>query len=434
MIDAAAGFFFSARQGADHTTTTCLRRTLWREGHRPPTPRGAPHRITPSRVPRLHLPPPPTLTTVLTSPMTAHTTNTPSTTPPHAPTPPTPRLNRHTTFRPSYIPIDPPVATQAHQQHQGLQGAPHHHQQPPKLAPYASKHHPTAAAHCLRTTAPPGCAGSHLPPVPHHRSQLGTARTTRHAHATSTGPSGLRRLPSSTAPSPAPPTTSSAARTTSPLAPPPETRPQTHHAEPFTNPRHPQRPPTHTTASCPSRGHQAKPHHQTPQATTTTTPQNPHQPAHHTPQHQPPYRPSPTSYTTPRRYGSTSGGSENRRCYASTPSAPLCASGQPPWSRRSPWGRASETSSCTPSSTLPNMSAPRSPPLRAKARPPQGAESGCPPSTGGDTFSDSPCLGGWIPRAALATTSPTWLTPHPAPPAATPRSGKGRHWSTGWPP
>ena len=47
------------------------------------------------------------------------------------------------------------------------------------------------------------------------------------------------------------------------------------------------------------------------------------------------------------------------------------------------------------SSTSPDTSAPDAPPQTARARPPRGAGSGCPPSTVGDTWSDTPCRGGW---------------------------------------
>ena len=114
-------------------------------------------------------------------------------------------------------------------------------------------------------------------------------------------------------------------------------------------------------------------------------PPNPQQPPHHDPHHQPPHWPNPTPYTTPQRYGSTFGDSWTRRCCASTPPGPPSASGRSPWSRRPPWGKASETSSSTPSSTSPDTAAPHAPPQTARARPPQGAESGFPPSTGGDT-------------------------------------------------
>ena len=57
----------------------------------------------------------------------------------------------------------------------------------------------------------------------------------------------------------------------------------------------------------------------------------------------------------------------------------------------------------------------------------RGAGSGCPPSTGGDTWSDTPCRGGWTPRAAPATTCPTWPTPPLAPPPTAPKSGSGKH-------
>ena len=127
-------------------------------------------------------------------------------------------------------------------------------------------------------------------------------------------------------------------------------------------------------------------------------------------------------------YGSTSGDSGNRTsCCTSAPPAPAPPSGRPTWFRRPPWGKASETSSSTPSSTSPDTSAPHAQPQTARARPPRGAGSGCPPSTGGDTWSDTPCRGGWTPRAAPATTSPTWPTPHTAPPPTAPKSGSGKH-------
>ena len=74
--------------------------------------------------------------------------------PPHPPTPgyhtqpahpqhhhhavqhqPPPPLHRPTTHEPRYTPMDPRGAAHAHQQHQGLVGAPHHHQQPPHQHP-----------------------------------------------------------------------------------------------------------------------------------------------------------------------------------------------------------------------------------------------------------------------------------------------------------
>ena len=42
------------------------------------------------------------------------------------------------------------------------------------------------------------------------------------------------------------------------------------------------------------------------------------------------------------------------------------------------------------------------------------------PGTGGDTLSYTSSRGGWTPRAAPATTSPTWRIPNPAPPTRTP--------------
>ena len=74
--------------------------------------------------------------------------------PPHPPTPgyhtqpahpqhhhhavqhhPPPPLHGPTTQEPQYTPMDPRGAAHAHQQHQGLVGAPHHHQQPPHPHP-----------------------------------------------------------------------------------------------------------------------------------------------------------------------------------------------------------------------------------------------------------------------------------------------------------
>ena len=74
--------------------------------------------------------------------------------PPHPPTPgyntqpalpqhhhhavqhhPPPPLHGPTTHEPRYTPMDPRGAAHAHQQHKGLVGAPHHHQQPPHPHP-----------------------------------------------------------------------------------------------------------------------------------------------------------------------------------------------------------------------------------------------------------------------------------------------------------
>ena len=80
-----------------------------------------------------------------------------------------------------------------------------------------------------------------------------------------------------------------------------------------------------------------------------------------------------------------------------------------------------------------DTSAPSSLPLTARARPPQGTESGCAPLTGGDTLLDTPCRGGWTPRTAPATGSPKSPGPPQAPPPRTPRGGIGGHGSTVWP-
>ena len=213
--------------------------------------------------------------------------------------------------------------------------------------------------------------------------------------------------------------------------PPPKTRPHKHHVETPTSPRHTQPLPTHTTTSPASRGHQEKPHHQTPHATMTTTPPNPHHPPHSIPHHQPPHWPSPTPYRTPQRYGSTSGGSETRRCYASTPPAPPNASRHPTLVQATTLGEGVRDFLFD---AFLHVARHVHPPLATRdgeSPPPTGTESGCPASTGGDTLSDTPCRGGWTPRAASATTSPTWPIAHPVPLPATPRRGKGRHGSTG---
>ena len=100
--------------------------------------------------------------------MVPHTANTPSSPPPHVPPPPTApaaqgNARAPTATGPTRSTPPPPAA--------------------PPPAPDASKHHPPAATHCLRTAAPPGCPDSRLSPVPRDHSQPGTARTTRHAHA-----------------------------------------------------------------------------------------------------------------------------------------------------------------------------------------------------------------------------------------------------------
>ena len=144
-------------------------------------------------------------------------------------------------------------------------------------------------------------------------------------------------------------------------------------------------PPTHTTESPPSRGCQKKPHHQTPHETTTTTPPNPHQPRNHTPHHQPPHWPNPTPCTTPaavRQHLSGLGDQEVLR---------LCTSGTTQHVRAINLVQAAtlwegirdflfDAFLHVARHDRPLLATPD-----GRARPPQGTESGCPPSTGGGT-------------------------------------------------
>ena len=110
--------------------------------HGQPTPHGAPHRTTPSRVP-----PPPTPTTAPTSAVVPHTTNTPSTPPPHHPAPHTAPTKRAHDIRTTVHPHGPaggraraPAAPQPRVSSPSPPAA-------PPAAPHASKHHPPAATH-----------------------------------------------------------------------------------------------------------------------------------------------------------------------------------------------------------------------------------------------------------------------------------------------
>ena len=159
--------------------------------------------------------------------------------PPHPPTPgyhtqpahpehhhhavqhhPPPPLHGPTTHEPQYTPMDQRGAAHAHQQHQGLVGAPHGHQQPPQPHPipastihqqppitYRPQPHPDA--HAAASHPHPGSTTSQGP------------RTARRTHATPTRPTGTPRPPASTTPTPAPPTTNSATPGPPPPAPPP---------------------------------------------------------------------------------------------------------------------------------------------------------------------------------------------------------------------
>ena len=299
----------------------------------PPTPHGTHHRTTPSRIP-----PPPSPTTTPTNAGVPHTTSTPSTPPPRGPAPTaTPATRAHNT-RATVHPHGP-AGSRARTP---ATPRPSRSAPPPPAAPpptsHTSEHHPPAATHYMRTTAPPGRPCGRLPPTPRHHNQSRTARTARRTHATPTRPTGTPRPPPRTTPTPAPPHHQQR-RPHTPPRPPPETKPRTQQAAASTSQLTSMPLPTHATANPPSRDRHKRPHHRTPCTTTTTTPPNPDHPPHH--------RPNPTPYTTPQRYGSTSGDSGNRTCCASAPPAPAPASGRPPWSRRPPWGKASETSSPT---------------------------------------------------------------------------------------
>ena len=102
---------------------------------RPPTPSDALGHTTPSHVPQTQLPPPPALAAVPTSAVVPHTAARPSrhhhTVQHHLPPP----LHTLATYRPPCAPIDTRGAFCTHQQHQGLQEAPHHHRQTTQLQP-----------------------------------------------------------------------------------------------------------------------------------------------------------------------------------------------------------------------------------------------------------------------------------------------------------
>ena len=60
--------------------------------------------------------------------------------------------------------------------------------------------------------------------------------------------------------------------------------------------------------------------------------------------------------------------------------------------------------------------------------PPTGSRIWVPPIDWGQHLVGHPMPGRvWAPRAAPATTSPTWPTPHPTPPPTAPKSGSGKH-------
>ena len=228
--------------------------------------------------------------------------------------------------------MDPRGAAHAHQQHQGLEGAPHHHQQPthphPRSASTIHRQPPTTYGPQPRLDAQ--AAASH--------PYLGTAA--------SQGPPGLHGTHTQHPHDPAGRPDSQPAQHPPPPPPPPPAVPPPHHPPPT--------PPSRDKSTDASRGglHQpidcnapANTHHREsplprpPRETPSPDPArdndvhippSAHQPPHHTPHHQPPHQLNPTPYTTPQRYGSSSGGSETRRCHISTPPAPPSASGRPP--------------------------------------------------------------------------------------------------------
>ena len=82
--------------------------------HKPPTRRGALDSNTPSRVPRIHLAPPPALATVCTGAIVPRAAGTPSRPQPQCPAPPAAPTARLPTFRPPCAPIDQRGAVHAH--------------------------------------------------------------------------------------------------------------------------------------------------------------------------------------------------------------------------------------------------------------------------------------------------------------------------------
>ena len=129
-----------------------------------------------------------------------------------------PPLHRLTANVPAYTPMDPRGAALAHHQHQGLVGAPHHHQQPPgphpiptstinRQPPITYGPQPRPDAHAAASHPHLGTATSQGPQGPH-------SAHTQHPH----DPEGHPEPQPAQHPSPPPPTPSSA-------TPPPPPRP-----------------------------------------------------------------------------------------------------------------------------------------------------------------------------------------------------------------
>ena len=226
---------------------------------------------------------------------------------------PPPPLHRPTTHEPRYTPMDPRGAAHAHQQHQGLVGAPHHHQQPPHphSIPASTIHQQPPITYGPQPHSDAHAAASH----PHLATTTSQERQGPHS-AHMQHPHDSQRPPD---PQPA---------QHPPPPPPPPTVPPPHHPPP--------RPPPGdqaTDATCGSQDqpidvdapadtrHRKFPLPRPPQETPSPDPTRdndnhppqPTPPPDHTPHHQPPHRPNPTLYTTQQRYGSTSGDSGTSR-------------------------------------------------------------------------------------------------------------------------
>ena len=135
-----------------------------------------------------------------------------------------PPLHRLTTYEPRYTPIDQRGAAHQHWQHQGLVGAPRHHQQPPDT-------HPIQASSIHRQPLPTDRSPTRTPmrPPPTHTSTPQRARnckdrTARTRNTHTTGRDAQTPSQRNTRPAPPPP----------PAVPPPNQPPPA----PFRRPGH----------------------------------------------------------------------------------------------------------------------------------------------------------------------------------------------------
>ena len=98
----------------------------------------------------------------------------------HAPPP----IHGPTAHAPRYSPMDPRGAAHAHQQHQGLVGAPRHHQQHPTHTPYQRA--PFTCSHALHTDHSPTQTPVRPPPTHTSVPQPARDRKDRRAHTSNT--------------------------------------------------------------------------------------------------------------------------------------------------------------------------------------------------------------------------------------------------------